>query len=390
MPKRIVLDTTETTTAIIDLSEDTTLSDFLNAQKKGTKATYSAYFRRLREFTSESGSEILKNHKQWEKRIFAFQNWLIERDYAETYAQSATGCLRGFFAFYRKPLELTKTEREKLRKRNRKTEDYLFDREDIAKLSMCGNLRERYVLLVGKSLGLRAGDFVKLTYGKFRGSKLDSEAPIFLGETATEKEGIKAYPFLDFDAIPIVKAILEANKDKPDNEYILMTKSKKKHNQYQRMRDEELSVILQSLARKANLEHGSKRIRFHCLRKYLIDRLSEVMSESKWKQVVGKKISESAYVSSNSLREDYLRAMPSIMVSNGNGQAVKAKVSELEERAKKAEEENAQLKAQLARSEDTRLSAESAEAISRTQAEDAIRTLNKRLEHFMKYGKKKD
>jgi hypothetical protein len=33
------------------------------------------------------------------------------------------------------------------------------------------------------------------------------------------------------------------------------------------------------------------------------------MSENKWKQIVGKKISEGAYVSSESLREDYTRAM---------------------------------------------------------------------------------
>jgi len=33
------------------------------------------------------------------------------------------------------------------------------------------------------------------------------------------------------------------------------------------------------------------------------------MSESKWKQIVGKTISEGAYVSSESLREDYARAM---------------------------------------------------------------------------------
>jgi hypothetical protein len=107
-----------------------------------------------------------------------------------------------------------------------------------------------------------------------------------------------------------------------------MTKSKKKHNTYQRMQDAELSYILQSLARKAKIEHGSKRIRFHCLRKYLSDRLSSAMSESKWKQIVGKKISEGAYISADSLREDYAKAMPTIAISsNGNG-----RVSELEKK----------------------------------------------------------
>jgi hypothetical protein len=133
---------------------------------------------------------------------------------------------------------------------------------------------------------------------------------VFLGETVTLKERVKAFPYLDTDAVPIVKAILEAGKDKPNTEYILMTRSKKKHNTWNKMQPAELSYILQSLARKAKIEHGSKRVRFHCLRKFLCDRLSSVMSESKWKQVVGKKISEDAYINSESLKEDYSKAMP--------------------------------------------------------------------------------
>ena len=62
------------------------------------------------------------------------------------------------------------------------------------------------------------------------------------------------------------------------------------------MRDEELSTILQSLGNKAKIQNGPQRIRFHCLRKYLSDRLSSVMSESKWKQIEGKKINEGAYI----------------------------------------------------------------------------------------------
>ena len=47
------------------------------------------------------------------------------------------------------------------------------------------------------------------------------------------------------------------------------------------------------------------------------------MSESKWKQIIGKKISEGAYVSPQELREAYLRAMPTIAISNDNGKIKK-------------------------------------------------------------------
>jgi hypothetical protein len=39
------------------------------------------------------------------------------------------------------------------------------------------------------------------------------------------------------------------------------------------------------------------------------------MSESKWKQIVGKKINEGAYVSPESLREDYRRVMSETLLN---------------------------------------------------------------------------
>jgi uncharacterized coiled-coil protein SlyX len=78
----------------------------------------------------------------------------------------------------------------------------------------------------------------------------------------------------------------------------------------------------------AHLVSGGRVVRFHNLRKYLIDRLSAVCSESQWKQIVGKKISEGAYISTDQLREIYARAMPSIVI---NGAKNHAKIEALEE-----------------------------------------------------------
>ncbi len=63
--------------------------------------------------------------------------------------------------------------------------------------------------------------------------------------------------------------------------------------------------------------HG-KHVRFHCLRKFLIDRLSAYAGESQWKQIVGKAINEGAYVSQEQLRGIYQRAMKDTVI-NGNG-----------------------------------------------------------------------
>jgi len=312
--------------------------EFLNAQKKSTRFTYNSYIQQYLEFAQKSGSELLEAKRQAkegeiENSMFVFRKWLLEKGYSEHYAKSCIGCVRGFYGYHRMPLVFRKTEAKKLKEASRKTEDYLFDREDLGKMALVGNLKEKYVLLVGKSVGLRASDFLAFTYGKFRSLKLDSDAPIFIGETYTTKEKIPAYPFLDSDAVPIVKAILEANPQAKDSDRILTDT------------EENLSVILQNLAKKSGIEPHGKRIRFHCLRKYLIDRLSAYASESQWKQIVGKKIEEKAYVSSEQLKGIFKRAMKDLAI-NGNGHKTR-KIIELETALQQLENENIGLKTRI-------------------------------------------
>jgi hypothetical protein len=306
---------------------DKIIDDFLNSQTKlGTFKTYKTQMKLYLEHTGKTGQQIIdekRNDKnfQVEKNILGFRKWLLQKGKSENYATSTVGAVRGFYSYYRMPLMFRKQESRKLTEKNRKTTDYLFDREDLAQMALAGNLKERYVLLVGKSVGLRASDFLKLTYGQLRSVKFEDEAPVALGELATQKERIKAYPFLDSDAIPIVKAILEANKDKAGNQRVLTDTG------------DNLSVILQTLAKKAGMEiengavHG-KRIRFHCLRKFLIDRLSAYASELQWKQIVGKAIGEGAYVSQEQLKGIFSRSMRDLLI-NGNGMKAK-KLIELE------------------------------------------------------------
>jgi hypothetical protein len=306
---------------VIRLKSDKAIIEFLDAQKKTTRNTYQSYLIQYLEFTKKTGSELLEAKRtakegEIEKTIFAFRTWLLEKGYSENYAKSCVGCVRGFYAHNRTPLIFLKTEKRKLKEASRLTEDYAFDKEDLGKMALVGDLKQRYVLLVGKSVGLRGGDFLNFTYGNFRSLKLDGESPIFIGETKTEKEHIYAYPFLDSDAIPIIQQILESNKDKSDSEKVLTDS------------EENLSVILQTLAKKSGIEPHGKRIRFHCLRKFLIDRISAYASESQWKQICGKSIGESAYVTQDQLRNVFTRAMKDIAI-NGNGQKTR-KLIELE------------------------------------------------------------
>jgi hypothetical protein len=201
----------------------------------------------------------------------------------------------------------------------------------LTKKALAAGLKERYVLLVGKSLGLRAGDFINLKYGQFRVLKLESEPPVFLDEIATTKERVRAFPFLDSDAVPIVRAWLQAHKDAKDSDKILQDE------------EDNLSVILQTLCAKAGMEIKDgeiheKRVRFHCLRKFLIDHLSAHASESQWKQIVGKAIGEGAYVSQSQLRGVYARAMKETLIDNN--EAKTKQLADLENAVNQLEQEN--------------------------------------------------
>jgi hypothetical protein len=308
---------------------------FLKQQNHSTQLTYKSFLKIVLEFTGMTGQQILESKKadknnEWEQRVLDFKQWMKEKNFSDNTTKSAITTLKSFFNCYRTPLLFNQSEKRKLNGRaQRVTQDYELSNEDITKMISVGDLRERYIILLGKSLGLRVSDFTTLTYGTFRSINLNQEPPIYIGKLQTEKEGVTAFPFIDSDVLPIVKSILDINKDKPNDKKIIT------------VQNEELSTILQTLATKAGINLGGKHLRFHCLRKYLCDRLSINTSDSKWKQIVGKAVSEDAYVSPLELREIYLKAMKYTTIStNGNGKVTKLS-EELTELRNKINKQNA-------------------------------------------------
>jgi integrase len=288
------------------LENDKATREWLNSQKRSTRYTYKWAWNYFLEYIGMTGDQILADRKndkdfRWEKKTLDFKRWMIkQKQRGENAAKTATTAVRGFFGFYRSPLVFRKTEKAKLREAKRKQEDYRFSREDLKKMAEVGDLNEKYILTAGKSFGLRAGDFLALKRGDLE-PYIDRPVPISIGEYNTQKENVKAFPFIDSDAQPVIKLMLEQmsreRRIQPNKRMLKYADSI------------QLSRVLQRLADKAGIQYGNKNVRFHCLRKFLIDHLSSHMSTEKWKQIVGKTISEGAYVSPDSLREDYQRAM---------------------------------------------------------------------------------
>lgn len=285
---------------------DPIANEWLDAQKPSTKTNYKGIWHKFsEEFVKMSGQEILASRREdkdafWEKKVLAFKTYLQDQGLASYTTTTAVMAIRGFFSFYRLSLIYRKTESKRLKERTRKTEDYRFSLDDLKKLYDIADLQEKYAITLGKSFGLRAGDFLRVTRGDLE-PHIESEVPISIGEYKTEKESVSAFPFIDSDAKPIVKLILEkmAREGHTGNTERILS--------YQDAI--QLTRVLKRCVQKAGINTGGKQVRFHCLRKFLIDRLSSFMSDSKWKQIVGKTISEGAYVSPDSLRADYSRAM---------------------------------------------------------------------------------
>lgn len=300
----------------MEKKKDEALEAWLSSQKEPTKTYYRAWFAKFSEFTGLTGDEILEQHAHdkagtWEAKVLSFKNWLLaqkkekklnngKKTLGEYSATAMSMAVRGFFSYHRKTLQFRPAESKRISEKSRVTEDYRFSLADLKKFYEVGDLEERYVVCAGKSFGLRAGDFLALTRGDLE-PFVNAEPPVSIGQIKTQKEHIPAYPFIDSDAQPVVKLMLEKlareGRTKPDDRILDFSQTI------------QLSRVLKRLVVNAGIEVGNKEVRFHCLRKFLCDHLSSFMSESKWKQIVGKKISEGAYISPDELRKDYLRAM---------------------------------------------------------------------------------
>jgi len=288
---------------------------WLKSQKRSSLFTYASYWKYFLKYMGKTGVEILKERQRqllsrkqserrfYEQKVLEFKEWLKENtDLSLNGIRTCLAIVKSFFNYHYVELRFRVEDKRKLNERGRKTVDYWLTLEDIQKMSEVADIVEKYVLVVGKSLGLRASDFLRLKIGLFTSVNLDSEPPIYLGEFTTKKEKIKAHLFLDSDAVEVVKSYLSYLKAKygelnPEKPMLEMTV-------------DNLSLILRRLAKRSGIELGNKQLRFHCLRKFLYDSLTTVCSESHAKMIIGKSVPEQAYTSPKNLRLIYKRVQP--------------------------------------------------------------------------------
>jgi hypothetical protein len=147
-------------------------TEWLNSLKESTRRTYKTAWKYFEEFTGMTGDQIIEDRKndkehKWERKVLEFKQWLLDKGLASYTATQSAQSVRGFFGYYYMKLEYRRADRKKMGERTRKTEDYKFVVEELKQMADVANLHEQYVLVAGKSFGLRAGDFLKFTSARF-------------------------------------------------------------------------------------------------------------------------------------------------------------------------------------------------------------------------------
>jgi len=306
-----------------------------------TRRIYRKGFERFIKFMNETqkgdwnDKQLLKDREidlkernfAFEQKVVEFRQWLSKLKLSGNAKRTHITAICSFFAFHRLDLKFTKQQKSQLWKTPKPARRYYeFAVEDLKRMNQVASPKEKYVLLVGKSLGLRANDFIRLEQGTFE-AHLKGEAPVSLGEIYTQKEGVKASPFLDEDAVEASKTWLQ----------ILESKGRRDPNKRMiGISRQEVNLILKKLVKRARINTGNEIVRFHQLRVFLITRLSTVMETNRWKQIVGKRVPESAYVKPFNLREDYAKVLPHTTVREIVAQD---EVNKLREEVKELREE---------------------------------------------------
>lgn len=257
---------------------------------------------------------------KYEDVIVRFANWLHSKKSERPLRSELTisdntvwaYCIaaRSLFTFMRMPLLLNRPQKRAIAKTgNTRNMPYHLGLADIVAMKRQANTKERYVLVVGKSLGLRIGDFLSLRQGLFEGNLKDHDAPYSLGVIVTQKRKQPAYPFLDYEAYQAYvdwrQELQALNRWDGKDRYMLSGIRPDSH-----MTAQDINAMLKKLAFKAGVRVGNLRLSFHCFRRFLCDHLSTAVGDAnKWKQIIGKQIAESAYISSDNLREAYAKVM---------------------------------------------------------------------------------
>jgi len=308
--------------------------------------------KQVREFLqwAEQTPEEVLNHG-WDtlrergaaRKVLNYYNYMkkqreegVEGAKTEVAAFDAVSAVRSFYRYFGLQIKFRRNEVEQ------PMPVYIDHRFSLAEISgmvhAATTLRNKSIILFATSTGLRLGDIAKLPRERIQ-DLLEQEAPVCIGPLTTEKQRVKAFPFLHKTAVESLKDYLNSRKDGwnllfPNN------KGKPCDGHYlDRM-------VKESYERAGFKPPHRERIRFHCLRKFTISRMQDAgLEENVWKTIIGKKTKEAPYTT-DQLRQHFIKVQerldPGAITDNH------AKLEDVTTQLEALEKENARLNAKMA------------------------------------------
>jgi len=126
-------------------------------------------------FENPTGDSILERHKQNRKSddnkikyqfddlIPKFSQWLLDKGKGDIIHNSAVNLavpIKGFFKFHREPLRVQVSAITTIKETVKKF--HTFTQTELQRMFRVADIEEKAVILLGKDLGIRVGDFIEL------------------------------------------------------------------------------------------------------------------------------------------------------------------------------------------------------------------------------------
>jgi len=248
------------------------------ARSKNTHKSYKYGIEKFVEYFGKTANEVLEFRKQdwvsgdlhqkkrFTREIEKYHSWLLKpihtiqgkpnKAYTINSARNMCLGILQLFRFYEMPVTIPSGS--DVSKTVPSTKDFVPTAEQYrAMFKVASDLRAKLIVSMGKELGWRIGDFVKIRKDMI--PDLEQEAPLPF-ELVTQKEDIVAKSFLSTETIELLKQYLPTL---PRHNDFLFPSTNGKY-----IDTDTINRILRDLAEKASIKISkNKRLRFHCFRK---------------------------------------------------------------------------------------------------------------------------
>jgi len=272
----------------------------------GTKGTRNDNARKLKtycEWIGKTPEQLLEEYTKARESVNTLKDWqrdtkrkimefysLLKTKYKINYARQIPN---GILAFYSAHAETIKDATTEFDAAQIPEDEYVFTQDTLRQMFFYGDTEEKTMLALAVSLGYAASDFLAVEAQKMKNLVAEAKDKHldfiqFIGKSRA-KTSVQPRSHLTPEAIDSLNDYLQVLETKQGKlpKYLWSSNGDETH-----ITDEGLNKKLKRLVEKANVKTYGKRVKFHCIRKFVYQRL-QAKNKDIAKVVTAKKVSAS-------------------------------------------------------------------------------------------------